>query len=149
MTRLVLMCGLPGAGKTTRARDLAARLAAVRFTPDEWLADLGLDVYDEPQRDRLEKLLWRHAQDLLRHGRSVILDYGFWSRAERDEKREAGRALGVRVQLDYVDVPFTELARRVADRNGRGFGTITAEQLTHYATFFQAPDAAELGTYDG
>jgi EAL domain-containing protein (putative c-di-GMP-specific phosphodiesterase class I) len=44
MTRLVLMCGLPGAGKTTRARPLATRPAAVRFTPDEWLADLGLDA---------------------------------------------------------------------------------------------------------
>jgi predicted kinase len=61
----------------TARRELATRLAAVRFTPDEWLAELGLDGYDEQRRDRLERLLWRHAQDLVRHGRSVILDYGF------------------------------------------------------------------------
>jgi hypothetical protein len=53
------------------------------------------------------------------------------------------------VQLDYVDVPFTELAGRVADRNGRGFLAITPEQLIDYARFFEAPDAVELASYDG
>ena len=45
MTRLILMCGLPGAGKTTRAVELAARLPAVRLSPDEWLTGLGLDLF--------------------------------------------------------------------------------------------------------
>lgn len=35
--RVHLMYGLAGSGKTTRARELAADGAAVRFTLDEWL----------------------------------------------------------------------------------------------------------------
>lgn len=35
MTRVHLLCGLPGAGKTTHARRLAAALPAVRFVPVE------------------------------------------------------------------------------------------------------------------
>src|SRR5205823_1352079 len=35
--RLILTCGLPGAGKTALARRLAADRGAVRLTKDEWL----------------------------------------------------------------------------------------------------------------
>ncbi|NEE15621.1 AAA family ATPase, partial [Streptomyces sp. SID7499] len=40
MTTLFLMVGLPGAGKTTRARQLAEEYGALRLTPDEWLLPL-------------------------------------------------------------------------------------------------------------
>ena len=45
--RLVLICGLPGAGKTTAARRLADDLPALRLCADEWMAQLGIDQYDE------------------------------------------------------------------------------------------------------
>jgi predicted kinase len=48
--RLILLCGLPGSGKTTLAKELESRLHAVRFCPDEWLAALSLDLYDEARR---------------------------------------------------------------------------------------------------
>lgn len=103
--RLILLCGLPGSGKTTLARRLSAELPAVRLCPDEWLADLGADLHDERARDRLERLLWRHARDLLRLGQTVILEYGFWSRAEREEMRRGARALGAAGELAGYDPP--------------------------------------------
>ena len=38
---LIIVCGLPGSGKTTTATELAARRQGVRLNPDEWLAALG------------------------------------------------------------------------------------------------------------
>src|SRR6185437_6585537 len=83
--RLVLVCGLPGAGKTTLARRLEVALPAVRLCPDEWLAALNIDLRDEATRDRLEREFWRLAQRMLALGQSVILESGFWQRADRDE----------------------------------------------------------------
>src|SRR5438270_13724543 len=80
--RLVLLCGLPASGKTTLARELADAYGAVRLNPDEWKRALDADPFDEHFRVGLEGQLWRLTQRLLTLGTSVILEWGFWSRAE-------------------------------------------------------------------
>jgi predicted kinase len=149
--RLILICGLPGAGKTTFAKHLERELGAVRVCPDEWKYALGVDFYDEGFRVRLEKRLSALSQELLGLGQTVILEFGFWARIERDEKREAARAMGAAVELHFLDLPLDELWRRVERRNSAGEpGTvpISRANLEHWATLFQAPDAAELRLYD-
>jgi len=150
--RLILLCGLPGSGKTTLAKRLAAEIPAVRLCPDEWMADLGIDLFDERTRDRLERRFWGHAQELLRLGQTVVLEFGFWARDERDEKRTAARALGVPVELHYLAAPLDELCRRLEARGregGPGAVPVSRELLEGYAKVFQAPGDDELGLYDG
>src|SRR3954462_436886 len=74
--RLILTCGLPGAGKTTLARRLAADRGAVRLTKDEWLWALGSTPWDAPTQKKLEHELWQLAQEILRLRLSVVLDFG-------------------------------------------------------------------------
>jgi predicted kinase len=111
--RLILTCGLPGAGKTALARQLAADRSAVRLTKDEWLWALGSTPWDSATNEKVEAELWRLAQEILRLGLSVVLDFGLWARIERDEMRSVARARGVGVELHYVDVPTDELWRRI------------------------------------
>lgn len=149
--RLLLICGLPGAGKTTLAQRLAAEVPAARLCPDEWMAQLGIDLYDEPARDRLERMFWLHAQDLLRLGVSVILESGFWLRADRDEKRLGARALDAAVELYYLDVSLDERWRRIEQRNAEdswGSVHITLAQLVSWDAYFEIPDQDELALFD-
>jgi predicted kinase len=145
------MCGLPGSGKTTEARRLAADLGAVRLSPDEWMAALGIDLWDEETRDRLERVFWDLAQDLLRLGQSVILESGFWLRSDRDEKRTGARGIGATVELHYLEKQLEELSRRLERRAATEAGAvrITRADLERFAASFQPPDAEEMALFDG
>jgi predicted kinase len=146
--RLVLLCGLPASGKTTLARDLADAYGAVRLSQDEWKLALGIDPFDEDLRVRLEGQLWVLAQRLLVLGTSVILEWGFWARSERDAIREVARSLGAIVELRFLDAPFDELVRRVVARTANGGIPITANHMERYRLIFQPPTDEELSLYD-
>ena len=146
--RLILLCGLPASGKTTLARQLAASCGAVRLNPDEWESALDVDPFDEAFQDKLEAAFWELAQRLLVLGTSVVLEWGFWARSERDEKREAARTLGVAVELRFLDAPYEELVRRVAARHAAGGIAITERHMERYRGIFEPPTADELALYD-
>jgi predicted kinase len=149
--RLVLLCGLPGSGKTTVARQLERDLDAVRFCPDEWMAALGIDLFDQTSRARIEAIQWELAQRLLRCGAVVVIEWGLWSRTERDALHESARELGVAVELRYLAAPLDVLWQRV---QGRGTDpaspdvALTYEHLVEYEAMFDPPDDAELAGYD-
>lgn len=80
---LFLTVGLPGAGKTWRARELAREPSILRLTPDEWMAPLFGDSDAHGCRDILEgRMIWV-AHEVLLSVASVILDFGCWSPEER------------------------------------------------------------------
>lgn len=153
--RLHLMVGLPGAGKTTQARALEAVTGALRLTPDEWHTRLFGDDFGDPaghpehnrRHTEVEALMRKVAAAVLRRGADVILGFGFWSRAERDEVRAWGARLGAAVIVHYEEVPLDELVRRIALRNAEGrsdvFG-ITETDLRGGAAIFEPPAPDEL-----
>jgi predicted kinase len=115
------------------------------------MTQLGADVWDEEFRVRLEHQQWLLSQDLLAQGQSVILEWGHWARAERDEKRLGARALGVGVELHYLDAPLEELIERAQRRNATGEWTASPMTRAHFetwATIFQPPDGDEMMLFD-
>jgi predicted kinase len=144
---LVIVCGLPGSGKTTTAVDIAARRSGVRMSPDDWMTALGLSLWDAAMRDRIEALQWSMTQDLLRAGATVVVEWGSWARAERDVLRLRARELGAEVELWFLDVTPDELWRRIRAR-GMEDPPVQHRDVVDWSRVFEPPDPAELLLYD-
>jgi predicted kinase len=149
------MCGLPCAGKTTLAKQIEHERSALRLTPDEWItnlfgADLSLAALDAA-RDPVESVLWDLAARILVLDVDVVLDFGFWSRTERDDFRARAARLGARSELHFLDVPEEELLARLATRNAQlppGTFRIDAARLTLWSNWFEPPTMDELRPRD-
>jgi predicted kinase len=151
MATLFLICGLPGAGKTTLAKQLERSQPALRLAPDEWIAALLADLNDTDERDRLrspvEAVQWEVAKRALTLGIDVVLEWGFWSRDERAWYRSQAEALGARVELRYLALERDELWARLSRRNAQlppGTFVVTHEQLDLWSAWFEPPSADEL-----
>ena len=147
---LILFCGLPGSGKTTIARQRERETGALRFSTDEWMADLGVDLFD-PIRDSVQARLDQRWKELLERGQSVILEDGTWKRAERDRLRQVASELNAVTEIHSFDLAFDELWRRLEIRNANlehGTAPITRELLADCLLRFEKPDDAELSLFD-
>ena len=145
--RLVMVCGLPGSGKTTLAKALERELPAVRMSADDWMVGLGVNLHDEAMRARIESLQWELAKRLLALGGTVIVEWGSWGRWERDLQRTEARALGAAVELHYLSAPLEELFQRI-ERRGMEDPPIRWEAVQEWGVIFEAPTAEEMALFD-
>jgi len=145
-SRLIIVCGLPGSGKTTLAKVLESRLGAVRFSPDEWMDALSLNLWEEEMRGKIEALQWKFAQQLLALGLTVIIEWGTWGRTERDTLRLGARALSAAVELHYVSAPADVLFDRI-QRRGLEKPPIERDAVSRWSEIFQAPTPEEMALF--
>jgi predicted kinase len=152
---LILICGLPGAGKTTLAKRLETERNAIRFCPDDWIYAFLKNPKDIPEMDRLrdpvEQQLWKSAQRLLQLGVTVVMENGFWPDWERAHYRDKARELGANVELHYCSAPHEELWKRIQKRNADPNDTsfeLTETNLLKFEKKFNPPTASEGATFD-
>jgi predicted kinase len=117
-----LLHGLPGCGKTRFARQLAVERPCVHLSHDEWVVSLfgprPTPAQMEAAREPIHEMLWTCASRIVNAGSDVVLDFGFWTRRERDEARERAHRAGA-AHLLYGFECYPQLAwERVKRRNG-------------------------------
>jgi predicted kinase len=123
-----LIYGYLGAGKTTFARQLERDIPAIRFSHDEWMVRL---YGDDPPIEQFAIFYWRIHEQVeeiwlrcLELGLDVVLDFGFWTRQERDETRAKIIALGAEARLYRLTCPEDEAWRRIEKRNANLQGSL-------------------------
>jgi predicted kinase len=153
MASVHLLFGPTGAGKTTYGRKLAAERRAALFVIDEWMQTLFMmDAPSPPTLDwmlprveRAETQIWAVTRQLVTLGTDVILELGFFTRAQRDRIRAFAAAAAIEVVPHVLDVPRDARRERVRKRNqGSSTFSIDVDDATfEWAESYYEPLAAD------
>lgn len=89
---LIVITGLPGSGKTTVAREYAARSGALHLNSDLLRRELGLMGHYRPEdKQKVYDNLLRRAREALLAGRAVVVDGTFHREAVRGPFRDLAK----------------------------------------------------------
>jgi len=146
MSRVVLMCGPAGSGKTTRARALENEgFVRLSIDTEAWARGLREQPLPDEVAVEIETHLRNRLIALIREAADVVVDYSFWSRRKRSEYRDLIEHLGSTVVTLYVDTPRDVALARVADRSGSHVDAVvlTPSQAESYYDHFEVPTQDE------
>jgi predicted kinase len=156
MSKIHLILGPQGAGKSTYARRLAGQENATRFSIDEWMQQLfGPDAPNPlslpwvmERVQRCEAQIWNTASQICQNGGSVVFDLGFTKIENRKRFRDLAAHIGAPVLLHVLDAPYAVRKERVMHRNTKKGETFSFEVTPMMFDFmekeFQRPTEEEL-----
>lgn len=118
MGGLYLLCGKPGCGKSTIAKELAKNHNYIHFSADDFMLKLYGEIEDraefEEKLNTVKELIYEICDKALINN-NVVLDFGFWTKQERDYVRS--RFPNTEVTLIYFDLSDDEIWKRIEKRN--------------------------------
>ena len=116
MAKVFILCGKICSGKSTYSQKLRKDKKAVILSVDDiTLTLLGqnggntLDVYVE----KLEQYFFQKSVEIVETGINVILDWGFWTKSERDFAKEFYGSRGIEYEFYYISISDEEWYRRL------------------------------------
>ena len=149
MSKVIMMCGVCGSGKTTYAKKKEQE-GYIRLSIDEEMWKLygrkGID-YPEEQYEKLseqvEAALQKKLLSLIQQGKDVVIDFSFWSKENRNFYKELIQKAGAETELVYMKASKELLQKRLYKRNqvlnANSPFVITDEILEHHYHAFQEP----------
>jgi predicted kinase len=149
---LYCIYGNIAAGKTTLARELAARHGAVLLCEDEWLVRLEAEIetFDDfrTHARRLRAAIGPHVIALLRLGTSVVLDFAANTVRDRAWIRSLFEAANAAHELHVIEAPYDVCRGRLHARNetkpeGLYFGFVPEETFEPVMKLMVPPAEAE------
>lgn len=120
MAKAILLCGLICSGKTTYAKALRKERSALVLCVDDITLALGDALRNETfdvAVERTKTYLMQKSLEVLDLNIDVILDWGFWSRAERDAARAFYAARRIPCELHYLCTNSDTRRRNIDGRN--------------------------------
>ena len=153
MAKVYLICGRICSGKSCHAEALRREKRAVVLSVDELMLALFGQHAGEKHDDYVARIKAWYRQkslEILEAGADVILDWGFWTRKEREYVREFYASRNIACAFHYLDIDDPEWRRRIDKRNqdvlaGRSEAYYIDEGLAaKFAAAFEKPEAGEI-----
>lgn len=157
MGNVILICGKICSGKTFYANRLLETENAVILSTDEVTYDLtgneqgpGYDAFAR----RVNGYLMKKAAQIAKAGTNVILDWGFWTRHDRQEITEYFQARNVPIRWHYIDITDEAWQDNIRARNekilrGQGGSDFYVDEglLNKVLSLFEVPDKSEMDVW--
>lgn len=116
---LVVVCGLPGVGKTTVSRRIADRLNATILRTDAVRKELfPYPEYTDEETEAVYEELLDRAGNELEAGQTVVLDATFARTTFRENADAVADTVGVPFHLIKVECDVSVVERRIQTREG-------------------------------
>lgn len=148
-----LLCGKVASGKSHYAKTLLKDGHTVLLSQDDFVEQLALDYFNNLHSSLIPKLqycLYELAAEISRCGANVVLDFGFWSKRERQYVSEVFRNMRITPRWCYMDVSDSAWKQNIADRNreviAEGYAEfqIDAAKIQEINAEFEAPTRDEM-----
>ncbi|MFH0884164.1 MAG: AAA family ATPase [Candidatus Micrarchaeota archaeon] len=118
---LIIICGLPGSGKTTLAKSLSKRFAAVHVSSDITRKSMyQKPTYSEEEKAKVYANMVEEAKELLRQGRDVIADATFYRASERQRFLSLADEAGTEAFVIMTILSEEEIRKRLSRRKKGG-----------------------------
>ncbi len=114
---LILVCGLPGTGKSSFSKELSKRFHAVHLNSDVIRKKLTpKPTYSVEEKTKIYTAMAAQADGLLGDGKNVILDATFFHKEYRDMMREVAGRHGVKIYIICCVLGEYETKSRIMQR---------------------------------
>lgn len=120
MAKVIMTCGRICSGKSSYAGKLRVKEKAVILSVDEItlaLFEHNIGEKHDEYVEKAENYLLNKSLEIIDTGINVILDWGFWTKAERDFAKEFYRSHSVENEFHYIDISNEEWKKRIEKRN--------------------------------
>lgn len=146
MSRVIIVCGQTGAGKTTYSIKKANEIKAIKFSIDPWMQTLfskdmkSLDFNWMMERvERCQIQIWELAEQIIFNRGSVVLDLGFTTKEQRKFFIHKVKKLGLHAEIHYIITPSSIREQRVIKRNIQKDPAVYAFEVTDQMFQFMEP----------
>ena len=120
MAKVYLICGKLCCGKTTYSQKLCAENDVVLLSVNEMtLTVFGQNCGDKHDEYVLnaKKYLLSKSLELIDKNINIVLDWGFWTRKEREFAKDFYKSRGIDCELHYIDISDDVCKARIEKRN--------------------------------
>ncbi len=122
MAKVMILCGKIASGKTYYANKLKKKSKAIILSVDDLmlkLSDSCLGEHHDNMASRCEHFFYGLAEQIVDNGIDVIIDFGYWSKKEREEAKEYFMNKGIAVELHYIRIPEDVRLEQLERRNAK------------------------------
>lgn len=123
MSKVIMMCGVCGSGKTTFAKK-KEKEGFIRISIDEEMWKLygarGIDYPNDNYEELssiVESKLQNNIVNYIKEDKNLVIDFSFWNKSTRKYYKNFLEELGAYIQLIYLKVDKETLKKRIESRN--------------------------------